>query len=472
MVAEYTFVFDWDADYVPKDVEIDRTNGRVYTCSLSGGVNRMSVIVYDSSGNFIKTFGGRHIPEEEGDLILPQAVAMNRDTRDIYVADLGFYQGGLDRVQQYTVDGVFIRKWGQTGTEDGNFYGTYGIAVDIDGFVYVVDWWGSRCQKFTNDGDFVRSWDVGYLPYNVDCDSENNVYIAHYGQGKVLKYDSDGNPLTNWEGGFSSLSGVAVDSEDKIFTCQQSAGSGTTKIKKFTPEGVLIKSFGLNGTEHGFLNAPRGLAVAPSGLVYVADYRAPSYSRYSVWDEWEQKMIIKPTIGKPIGIDTQYIRVNDEVMTLPGGKLIGLKSAEEIGIGSKVMIVPESGRLVAHNIEPPEEYVIIYPAGTDSHFSFQYSFNWDGVSEIEISGSPDSFSPPVTGYSGYNFSSTIVGEGGRRRNVLNTFPPQVFYNLIYGEYQTYPLFVGAGRKTLSFSASCWQTLHWVDMYLWIHPRDR
>ena len=69
---------------------------------------------------------------------------------NVYVAD-----SGNDRVQEFDHDGVFIRQWGTTGTEDGQFSDPIDVAVGPTGLVYVVDDVRDDIQVFSPEGSFL-----------------------------------------------------------------------------------------------------------------------------------------------------------------------------------------------------------------------------------------------------------------------------------------------------------------------------
>jgi len=47
---------------------------------------------------------------------------------------------------------------GQEGTEVGEFNNPYGVAMDINGYVYVSDSMGNRIQAFSHEGDFLKEF--------------------------------------------------------------------------------------------------------------------------------------------------------------------------------------------------------------------------------------------------------------------------------------------------------------------------
>jgi DNA-binding beta-propeller fold protein YncE len=58
------------------------------------------------------------------------------------------------RVAKFDKNGRFIKSWGATGTEPGQFNIPHSIAVDVRGSVYVADMGNQRIQVFDNDGTF------------------------------------------------------------------------------------------------------------------------------------------------------------------------------------------------------------------------------------------------------------------------------------------------------------------------------
>ena len=101
----------------------------------------------DYLGEFSNGYGSG-----EGQLIWPVAMAM--DSQDsMYVTDEQNH-----RVTVYDSSGVFLRQWGGAGSGDGEVQGPSGIAIDSKDNVYVVDQGNSRIHKFTTDGRHLLQW--------------------------------------------------------------------------------------------------------------------------------------------------------------------------------------------------------------------------------------------------------------------------------------------------------------------------
>jgi len=106
-----------------------------------------------------------------------------------------------NRIQEFTNDGTFIRKWGSFGTGDGQFMNPQGLGVDFIDNVYVGDTFSNRIQKFQNDGTFIRKW--GSL-----CNLQN-------GTGCI---DPDGaGPLSSGDGQFWLPTGIGIDSSGNVY---------------------------------------------------------------------------------------------------------------------------------------------------------------------------------------------------------------------------------------------------------------
>jgi len=109
----------------------------------------------------------------------PTDVAWDR-SGNIYIAD-GL--GNTNRVAKFDRDGRFIRQWGSTGAENGQFAGVKSLAVDAQGNVYVADAGNKRIQVFDADGNFKSQFgNIGTpLTMCMTTGSTQYLYISHSG---------------------------------------------------------------------------------------------------------------------------------------------------------------------------------------------------------------------------------------------------------------------------------------------------
>ena len=123
----------------------------------------------------------------------------------------------------------------------------------------------------------------------VAVDSQDRVYGFNRGEHSIIVFDREGNYLDSWgEGLFAFPHAVTVDQHDNVWLVERDEG----QIMKFTPEGKLLMTIGTKGhrsdtgvdpddfssdtykrVTHGGgpFNLPAGVAIAPSGDIFIAD---------------------------------------------------------------------------------------------------------------------------------------------------------------------------------------------------------
>ena len=187
-------------------------------------------------------------------------------------------------IENFCSSGNFLLKWGIRGDAEGEFLCPAGVGLDPSGNVYVADPGNHRIQKFDSSGNFLGEWGTyGFgegefcYPYGVAVDAlggqlSGHVYVADTLNHRVQKFDSEGKFLTMWgskgtaDGEFWHPHGVAVGPSGEVFVTDWSP-----RIQKFDSEGKLLETWGSRGSGHGELWYSHGIAVDPSGNVFVAD---------------------------------------------------------------------------------------------------------------------------------------------------------------------------------------------------------
>jgi hypothetical protein len=99
---------------------------------------------------------------------------------NIYIAD-GI--GNTNRVAKFDKDGKFIKQWGSTGSENGQFNGVKSLVVDAQDNVYVADLGNKRIQVFDADGNFKSQFANVGTPMTM-CMTKGPtqyLYISHAG---------------------------------------------------------------------------------------------------------------------------------------------------------------------------------------------------------------------------------------------------------------------------------------------------
>jgi hypothetical protein len=166
----------------------------------------------------------------------------------------------------------------------GTLSSPQGIGVDdssgasSSGFVYVADAGSHRVQEFTSEGVFVLMFgdDVNKSPLGGMPDEENVCRAGEECQAGV----SESAP-----GAFETPKFVAVDNDptSPSFHDVYVADTGDNLVSKFSPEGVLEKTWGTKGqldgstTTAGSFGSIAGIAVGATGTLYVMNAEGPSH---------------------------------------------------------------------------------------------------------------------------------------------------------------------------------------------------
>jgi NHL repeat len=190
-----------------------------------------------------------------GQLEAPEGVAVNDETGDVYVADVG-----NARIDEFEADGKFLRAWG------------FGVATGAEAFETCTT--TTTCRKgnvSTLPGGFTTGAFIAVD--NSSGPSKGDVYVGDPGDNTVTKFTGTG-ALVSWgtEGQlkeavagtpFVKASGVAVDTSGNLWV------TDGHNEDQFTEAGVFIPATTFN-TERG---GGGGVAVDTNGALYTVERR-------------------------------------------------------------------------------------------------------------------------------------------------------------------------------------------------------
>jgi hypothetical protein len=177
--SDGAFLAQWQVEHQPSDVAVDLA-GDVYVVAPFAGY----VAKYRSDGSLIATFPGI------SDGYLGGVFGLGIDPAGyVYVADITY-----SRIEKFTTQGTFVRRWGTFGDGPGQFQGPEDVAADTACNVYVSDASSHRIQKFTSGGSFVtEGGGLGgadgefVLPRGIATDRSGNLYVVDSGNSRVQK---------------------------------------------------------------------------------------------------------------------------------------------------------------------------------------------------------------------------------------------------------------------------------------------
>ncbi|HEY0075519.1 MAG TPA: SBBP repeat-containing protein [Abditibacteriaceae bacterium] len=207
-------------------------SGNIAVCDTHYSVIRL----YSPEGKLLRSFGT--YGPQKGGFLLATGICVD-DEGFLYIADYG---GEFDRISKWTEEGKLIASWdghgdgprqfrrpcglaisqngdllvadicnhriqildrhtgqfkGQIGTPGrapGQLTYVYGVATDLDGFIYTVEYATSRVQKWTPGGKFIAAWGnpgraPGQLfnPWGLAVGPDRSIYIADTGNHRVQK---------------------------------------------------------------------------------------------------------------------------------------------------------------------------------------------------------------------------------------------------------------------------------------------
>lgn len=266
----------------PERVALD-SSGNVYVSDA----NTHSIKKFTSDGKFVARWelgqnmhgsvGGIGIDSDDNVFIAePEYSVIRKFTSDGKIMEIPNLEG-LDYSDFYSTRG------GRNGDE--HYFGLEGIALDSADNMYILNSANGTIQKFTNDGRHVSTWgqtlgqgEFGYQdplvrPQSLAVSSTGNVYVADTDNHRIVKYTNNGEIVSSWgiegieSGEFSYPAGIALDSSENVYV----ADSDNNRIQKFTSEGKFLMAWGSRGSDKGKFLQPIGIAIDSSGNVYVAD---------------------------------------------------------------------------------------------------------------------------------------------------------------------------------------------------------
>ena len=174
---------------------------------------------------------------------------------------------------------------GAPGSGNGQLNQPRGIGIAPDGSLYVADQANNRVEKFDSNGKFVLAWgSKGTAPGQFDnpsgvaIDKAGNVWVTDLWNHRVEEFDAAGKFLNAFgtyaaatgsasPGKFFGPRGIAVGPSGDLYVTD----TGNKRVQKYSAGGAFETMWGQPGSGPGQFEEPVGIATDAQGNVYVAD---------------------------------------------------------------------------------------------------------------------------------------------------------------------------------------------------------
>lgn len=238
-------------------------------------------LTYERSIGRPANFAAGETPFTPGTLAIPQGIAVQEDTGNVFVAN-----DVTDQIQVFDSQGNYIKAFGGTGSGPGQFDGQSAIAFEPNtGNFYAGDVNNNRINVFDPEGNYVRSIAQGQFsgliegrpffgPSGIVFDNNGNGYVGDYSSDRILKFNPSSGEITGSIGSngtapgqFQGPSGIGITSEGNLVVTDQF----NNRIQVIDQEGNALLTFGKQGTGDGEFNQPIDAEVDEEGNIYVTD---------------------------------------------------------------------------------------------------------------------------------------------------------------------------------------------------------
>ncbi|OLS21804.1 MAG: hypothetical protein HeimC2_32150 [Candidatus Heimdallarchaeota archaeon LC_2] len=243
---------DPTVQYERETVKVDYQAKNVTAKSIMGEATEFKFIKSWSLG-----IGGQMTIDNNGDLLIVYAIT--------------------GKIKKYDMDtGSLISQFGNLGTENGNFTGAWGIAVDSQNNIYVSDRLADIVQKFSNAGVFISKLSTGlFQPWQIAFNSQDVLYIADDNSIEVyttafvfvdsLGLGGEASGDEYWD----DVKAIAIDKDDNIY----GGDTADCNIEVYSSAHTFLYSFGNENSCHNTADVGNvvGIAIDNEGKIITGE---------------------------------------------------------------------------------------------------------------------------------------------------------------------------------------------------------
>ncbi|MBM4137321.1 MAG: 6-bladed beta-propeller [Nitrospira sp.] len=182
-----------------------------------------------------------------------------------------------NRVLRLNKDGKVKSVIGAGGKQEGYFSSPQGIAISQKGIVYIADSGNKRVQIFNTDGVYMSKIENIYSerferPVDLDVDVSGNIFVVDEDANRVYVFNAEGRYVQSigkkgeGDGELKRPTCILV-TMDEIFVLD----SGNYRIQIFDHKGRFLRKFGTRGNGKGDFIEPLRLALKDETTLFVSD---------------------------------------------------------------------------------------------------------------------------------------------------------------------------------------------------------
>ena len=237
--------------YYPYAVAIDRNTNNIYV--TEGNIfSNPRISIFSDGGEFLSSYTHEHMKR-------PRGIAIHTD--NMYITDTR-----VDAVFQFKIESDIrlVAKFGTKGTGNGEFHSPTNLAVSTNGDVYVADENNNRVQILDSSLHYIRTLTEHSIQQPRDIKlTADSVYVLCTVSPCIRVFSHTGDTLRSLitQGDqlqVNTASYFCLDSQENIIISDFSAQN----IKVFSKEGNLICTIGERGQGIGMFEYPQGLTLS------------------------------------------------------------------------------------------------------------------------------------------------------------------------------------------------------------------
>ena len=245
----------------PRAVAIGRNTNNIYVTEADMFSNFSRISIFSDGGEYLNSYTHEHMK-------FPRGIAIHTD--NMYITDTG-----VNAVFQFKIESDIrlVAKFGTKGTGNGEFHYPTNLAVSTNGDVYVADENNNRVQILDSSLHYIRILTEHSIQQPRDIKlTADSVHVLCAVSPCIRVFSLTGDTLRSLitrgdQLQVNSASYFCLDSQENIIISDY----GADNIKVFSKEGNLICTFGERGEGIGMFKNPRGLTLNNNlNLVVVA----------------------------------------------------------------------------------------------------------------------------------------------------------------------------------------------------------